>query len=329
MFFISNNLFAQKDSIKLKNSDILIGEIKSMDKSVLIFKTAYSDSDFKIKWLQLDEIYSKRYFVIELESGERISSTINSIPGKSGKINLDAGVNAFEEDLSEIVYMDPLGKNFLSRLKLAVDLGITLTKANNLRQVTSGFNGSYLANKWSSSGYFNLVYSRQDGIADVRRVDGSLDFIYHLKNDWFLQAEADYLGNDEQKLNLRSTYKFGTGYFFRRNNQMFFGAGSGLAYTIESYTDDTPSKNSSEFYAGLAFNKYDIGDLSLVSNIVYYLGISETGRQRVDLNFNMKYDLPYDFYIKASITYNFDSRPATGASKSDYVTQTSVGWEFN
>ncbi|MDZ7612807.1 MAG: DUF481 domain-containing protein [Flavobacteriaceae bacterium] len=110
---------------------------------------------------------------------------------------------------------------------------------------------------------------------------------------------------------------------------MTFGAGSGIAYIYESYTDGTPGKNSSEVYAGLAYNKYDIGDLSFVSNIVYYYSLTEDSRYRVDLNANLKYDLPHDFYVKASLTYNFDSKPIEGASKDDYISQFSFGWEFN
>ena len=44
---MSTALCAQKDSIKLRNNDLLVGEIKTLTKSVLTFKTSYSDKDFK------------------------------------------------------------------------------------------------------------------------------------------------------------------------------------------------------------------------------------------------------------------------------------------
>ena len=46
----SANLFAQRDSLIFKNNDVVVGEIKSMENSVIMVKTKYSDSDFKIKW---------------------------------------------------------------------------------------------------------------------------------------------------------------------------------------------------------------------------------------------------------------------------------------
>ena len=56
--FLSNNLFSQIDSLILINGDVIIGEVKSMNKSVIQIETPYSDSDFKIEWEGIKEIYS-------------------------------------------------------------------------------------------------------------------------------------------------------------------------------------------------------------------------------------------------------------------------------
>lgn len=47
-FFMSTALCVQNDSIKLRNNDLLVGEIKTLSKSVLTFITSYSDKDFRI-----------------------------------------------------------------------------------------------------------------------------------------------------------------------------------------------------------------------------------------------------------------------------------------
>ena len=317
------------DTLVLSNKNILVGEIKNMDKSVVVFKTKYSDSDFKIKWHKVVEIQSDRMFIIALDDGSRITSSLQSLKGSKGKLILDSGVNAVEEDLINIVFIEPIGKNFLSRLTIDIDFGVTITKTNNLKQLTSNFNTTYLANKWRSNAYFKTVLSSQDGIDDLNRMDAEISFQYFLPNDWFAQVNAIYLSNDEQKLNLRSTYRGGMGYFFIHSNKMFLAATTGLAYTNENYIDDTPSKTSSELFLGAGFNKYDIGDLSLFTSAVIYPSLTDKGRYRADVNFDMKYDLPFDLYIKTSLTYNYDNQPIEGASNEDYVFTTSFGWEFN
>ncbi|MBN4048408.1 DUF481 domain-containing protein [Flavobacteriaceae bacterium AH-315-O20] len=324
-----NKITVYNDSIFLFNNNILVGEIKNMDKSVLTLKTKYSDSNFKIKWQKIVKIKSNRFFVVAMNDGRRFNSSINSIDNKDGKVVIDLGVNIMEENLIDIIYLEPIGKNFLSRLTIDVDFGMTLTKANNLRQITSNIKGTYLANTWKANGYYKTVFSRQDDIADVNRMDSEIAFNYYLKNDWFAQISGVYLSNDDQKLKLRSIYKAGAGYYFIHNNKMSFGASGGLANTKESYLDDTPIKNSAELYLGVGFNKYDIGDLSILTSAILYPSISEKGRYRSDINLDMKYDLPLDLYIKMSLTYNYDNQPIEGASKDDYVYTTSFGWEFN
>ncbi len=316
------------DTIRLTNNNVMVGELKKMDKSVVTFKTPYSDKDFKIKWHKVAEINSDTYFIVALADGNRFTSTINSV-GKEGKVILDVGVNALEEDLINVVFLEPIGKSFLSRLTIDVDFGITMTKTNNLKQLTSNLTATYLANKWNADGFYKTVISRQNDIADVNRMDGKIGAQYFLPNDWFVSANALYLSNDEQKLKLRSTYKAGMGYFITHNNSMYLGASAGLAYTNENYIDDTPTKTSAEMYFGVGFNKYDIGDLSILSGAVLYPSITEKGRYRFDFNYDMKYDLPLDLFIKLSLTYNYDNQPIEGASDTDYVFTTSFGWEFN
>jgi hypothetical protein len=110
---------------------------------------------------------------------------------------------------------------------------------------------------------------------------------------------------------------------------MYFSASAGMAYTNEVYSNDNPSRNSAEGFIGLGFQKYSIGDLSFLTTAALYPSFTESGRYRIDLNGDMKYDLPLDFYIKMSITYNYDSQPTEGGADSDYVFTTSFGWEFN
>jgi hypothetical protein len=317
------------DTLVLINNNVIVGEFKRMDKSVITFKTKYSEKDFKIKWHKVLEIYSDRIFIVSFADGGRLTSSIHSNKNKKGKVILDSGVNAIEEDLINIVFLEPIGKNFLSRLTVDIDFGVTITRANNLKQLTSNLSANYLANKWRANGYFKTVLSRQDSIADVNRKDGELSFQYFLPNDWFVQTSAIYLSNDEQKLALRSTYKAGAGYFFVHSSKMYLAANGGLAKTNEIFTDDTASRSSSELYLDVTFNKYDIGDLSLLTSAVLYPSITESGRYRFDYNLDLKYDLPFDLYIKMSLTYNFDNQPIEGAANEDYVFTTSFGWEFN
>ncbi len=317
------------DSIILSNGDAIVGEIKSMDQSVLTMKTKYSKSDFKIKWHKVLEIYSNRLFIVSGSDGERRQGFINTDPKNKEYVILDIGEHSQNIKIRDIVFIIQGGQNFFSRLKAEFDVGVTLTKANNLRQFTANASSSYVADRSFFTGSFGLVRSSQDSIANIRRLDGDLMYQRYLHHDWFLQGQANFLSNSEQLLQLRTTIRTGAGYFFIKNNESYLGAFGGLALNNETYTEETdPTKQSMEIYVGGEFNKYDIGDLSLKSSIVVSPSVTESGRIRTDIKFDMKYDLPLDFYVKMSATYNYDNQPAEGASKDDYVFQTSFGWEL-
>ncbi|GAB1308239.1 hypothetical protein KH5_09220 [Urechidicola sp. KH5] len=321
--------FGQKDSIVLNNNNVLVGEIKSLDKSVLTMKTSYSDTDFEIKWYRVKEIYSNTLFIVGLSNGKRLNATIQTDLDNKVVVLLNEGGYVLESELRKVIFLDAIGKNFLSRISAEFDVGVTLTKANNAQQFKAGALLNYNSNKWSINNSFNLVYSRQDSVQDIKRIEGTSSYQWFLPKDWFLSASAQFLSNNELKLQLRSTGRAGAGYYFIHNNNMAFGAGFGLAYSNEEYTDElTDGKNSLELYIGTQFNKYDIGDLSLLTSAFAYPSLTEKKRFRLDFSLDMKYDLPLDFFIKMGITFNFDNQPAAGATKDDYVFQTSVGWEL-
>jgi hypothetical protein len=322
-------MFGQNDTITLANNDVLVGELKKMDRSVLTFSTSYDDTDFKIKWGKVKALRSKRQFIVSIEDGERVISSINSVPGKEMTVSVNTG-NGFEEfKLEEVIFIEPIGKSFFARLTVDFDFGITVTKANNFKQLTTNLSATYLAAKWRSGGFYKTVISSQDGVADINRMDAEVSGDYYLGSDWFVQVKAIFLKNDEQLLSLRSTFQGGGGYYFIRNNNMYFSSVAGLANTNENFSSDDPDRNSTEAFVGMGFNKYDIGDLSVQTMAAVYPSLTQAGRIRFDFNFDMKYDLPLDLYIRLGLTYNYDNKPVEGASDSDYVFTTAFGWEWN
>jgi hypothetical protein len=54
---------AQNDSLILNNGNVIVGEIKSMEKGVLKIETDYSDADFTIEIEGIKEVYSNARFL--------------------------------------------------------------------------------------------------------------------------------------------------------------------------------------------------------------------------------------------------------------------------
>lgn len=318
---------AQTDSLIFNNGEHVIGEIKSLSRGVISIETSYSDSDFKIEWTAVTRIRSQQEYLVTLTDGRRIGAKVNSSEGNI--VIIDDEINQFEVNLLDIVELKPIDDSFWDRFSASLDVGLNVTKANNLVQFNSRVYMGYLTEKWELNGTYNNVYSSQDSVADTRRMDANIQFKVFFAKDWFVTLSNDFLSNDEQKLALRSTTKLGVGNYLVNNNALYLAAFAGAGFNNETYIENAnPDRRTGEAYFGLEYNMFNTGDLGLLTSAITYPNLTEQGRIRVDFKFDIKYDLPLDFYIKAGTTVNYDNSPVEGGAELDYVIQTGLGWEW-
>ncbi len=326
LLFISGRVSAQNDSLILNNNNVIIGEIKSMSKSVLVIETDYSDVDFKIEWEGIREIYTENEYIITIVGGNRYTGKIaTSTPGAAF---ITDGQNKIAVRLDSIVFLDKYGSDFLSNFYAAIGLGLNLTKANNFTQFSLNASAGYLAEKWSLDMYFNKLNSTQDEIDAIERTEAGLEYRYLLPKNWYLAAATDFLSNTEQALRIRSNGRLGAGYFPIKNNILYWGFGIGGNANFEDFSNDTPDRQSFEAYIGSEINLFNVTDFSLLSNVYVFPSLTESGRLRVDYMLTTKYDLPLDFYIGLNFSLNYDNRPAEEGKETDYVFGASFGWDW-
>lgn len=336
--------YGQNDTLYLNNGDLIVGDLKSMDRGVLTIEPSYADSDFKITWEDIKQLRAVQRYLITLSDGRRINGTFSS--AGEGRIFID---NEEGEDITvnqdEVVNIRSVDSGFLSRLSANIDFGLSLTKANNQRQLNGNLRVGYLEDRWSADLYYNTLITTQDNVSDIQRNDGGLGYRYFLPADWNVGADLILLSNTEQSLNLRVTGKLGVGNFIRRTNSLYWNVYGGFAYTSETFspvfnpgdgtTSTAPDRKSMEGFIGSELNLYDIGDLNLLTSVVVYPTVIsdesvESGRVRTDFRFDAKYDDIFikDFYVRAGFTLNYDNRPAEAGREVDYIFTTGFGWEW-
>lgn len=318
--------FAQTDSLVLTNNDVIVGQIKGMDRGVITVETAYSKDDLKVKWSGIKKIKTTSVYFITLADGTRLNGRLET--AEPGKVRIQTEEGAEKVFVcEELVNLKSIDKGFWDRVNAAVDFGFSLTKAQSLRQISLRSNVGYLAENWSTSVHYNSIFSNQDQTNAIRNTDAGLTFNYLLQKDWYIPVSLTFISNTEMKLDLRTLGKVGVGNYIVHTNHSYWGVAGGITYNAENYSD-AEDRKSWEGYVGTELNLYDIGDLSLLTKLVAYPSITESGRWRSDFIFDAKYDLPKDFYIKLGLTMNYDNRPVEGASDTDYVFQTGFGWKW-
>jgi len=327
LFLASIEAFTQSDSLSLKNGDIVVGEIKSLDHGVVTIETSYSDSDFKIEWDGIRRISTETYFLISFTDANPIYGKLTSSSDSTINIISDDD-HVIEFKFDEIVLLVQINDRFKDRFSAAIDIGYSLAKANNLQQFTSNSMIGYKAEKWSSEASYNTLLSMQDDTDTIQRTETGIIFRYLFYRKWYISASVSLYSNSEQKLDFRNNTKIGLGKYLIHTNRSHWGLRLGVNRNLERFSNETPDRNSWETYMGTEVDLFDIGDLNLFTNFTVYRSITEAQRWRAVGTFDAKYDLPLDFYIKASISINYDNQPANDASEVDYLLQTGFGWEW-
>jgi hypothetical protein len=325
---LSLTIEAQNDTIRLKDNTTLTGEIKSLSTGILTMETAFSDKDFKIEFNKVEEIIISRKCIISLTNSRRYYSNIKSeTPGTFTLFFEDGTYTQFKMD--EMIGLIEVNEKFWKRFKFGLDLGYNFTKANNNAQFTISSYFNFVNERWLMKGNINVLNSSQDSVKNVKRTDAMLEAIRLLHKKWYLLSDVSYLSNTEQALKGRISPSLGLGRFIKSTNKLYFGVTIGATYNIEKYEDATLNKTSSEAFLGSSFNMYDFKDFDLKTGIKFYAGLSEKGRIRSDYDITIKYDLPWDFYIKTEFTLNYDNQPAVSGTELDYIFTSGFGYKFD
>ncbi len=326
LLFCFESMFGISDTLVFKGGNVIVGEIKKMEKGILEIDASFGDENFKIKWLSVSEIYTESKFLINVRD--------KIYEGRIASVS-EQKVKVFDQDsiyticaLDEIVYLTQVKNGFSNRFSAAAELGFNLSKAQNLRQFSIRSSAAYKGNKWTLEASYNIIRSSQDDAEPIKRTDGLLNYRHLLFRKWYGIATMSTLSNTEQLLDLRANSQLGLGNFLYSSNKAYWGVKTGLNNNLEKFSNETDNRNSWEGYLGTELNLYNVGDVDLLFVFMGYSGLTDTRRYRTDMNLDLKYDLPLDLFIRLGISFNYDNRPAQNASDTDYIIRTGIGWEW-
>ena len=326
-------VFAQQDSLVMKSKEVLFGEIKSFDEGVLIIETAYSDKDFNVEWDKIVSIKTQGSFLVLSTKGDRYFGRLVSMKEDPSLVMImdeEAGNPVVKID--DIVFFKEIDDTFWERLDLKMSAGYTLAKANDSHQFSANFEAGYLTNLFNYDIHFGAIRTIQtteDITAKISRTDGGFGMVYFIVNDWFSVVRSDLLQSSEQKLDLRAITKGGVGHYPVKTNKMNLGLAAGIAWNYENYFNlEDLDRNSAEAFLAAQYKIFDMGDLDLHTSAIGYPSLTEKGRFRTDFDFSLEYEFSFDLFINLGFVLNYDNQPTAGATSTDYVMTTAIGWKL-
>jgi len=328
------------DTVFLKNGDRVIGSIKEVTQGVLTIKPDYSKSDYKLKWEEIADIFTSNELFLTFRSGAKVRAQVEDLTPDSIQVDISEVVirgkksypiqdlGPFMISRRDLVFVEKIEDTFFERLNGDISIGLNLARSNSFKQYSLRSNVEYNTGRFIFGGNFNGILSSQDDTETIRREDGGLTIISLLRNEYFILARGNFLSNTEQLIDLRTDFKLGVGKFIVFKPKAKLSVQAGLNLNSERFDGDSPDNQSAETVIGITINFLDLGPFTIQGILLGYSGISENGRLRSDSKLDLKYEFLSDLFIKVGGTLNYDNKPAEGASDTDYVFQSTIGWSF-
>ena len=138
--FLAPRALAEKtDVVTLTNGDRLTGEVKSLDRGLLNFKTDTMGT-VQIEWNKIARVESRLLFEVELSSGERHFGSLGPAPGAGRLMIGDAGGDVTVlgiADTVRIAQMDTAGP-LRDRVDGYLDFGYGYSDSTQIAQLSLG-----------------------------------------------------------------------------------------------------------------------------------------------------------------------------------------------
>jgi len=319
------------DVCMLNNGDRMTGEIKSLEKGLLKFKSSYMTDAVLLDWPRVTRLESKDHYIIMLTSGKVFTARIqlNASSGESGSFRILTGAASFTAKQIEVLRIRPADQSFWKQLNGTIDYGFSYTSGNSQYQSQLAASATYNGEGYTASSSMSTVFSGQTSGDSTRRNTFGAEYWKLFRQRWFAGGLVELLSSDQQSLDLRTTLGGAIGRNLVQTSRTSLNVFSGVAVTRERYSSiDQPRATNAESLIGLNYSTFRFKSLNIGSRFLVWPSLTDPGRVRMGLNSNLRIELVKDLYWNLNLYENFDSRPPATARRNDLGITTSFGWIF-
>ena len=331
--------YAKTDVVIFGNGDRLTGEIKSLERGQLRFKTDATDT-ISIKWDKVEFISSDHNIQVEIDNGTRHLGRL-SLAEEKNTVVVETGSGPKTLDTSRVVLMAPIEEKGVSRIDGDISAGYNFAKASKVTHTQLGVDLSFRSEtRIIGIELDTVVVSAEDpstGDTDLsERENLEVDYTRLRSNRWFTEADVSLERNDELGISLRRSIGAGGGRFLRQTNKNTLALHGGLQRSLEDLASIQHDVASWEAYVMLDWDWFisDSPDLDLSTSLELIPNLTDTGRVRGDFKIKLKWEMISDLFWQLEFYDSYDSKPAVTITigedpeKNDYGITTSLAWEF-
>ena len=321
-------LHAQKtDVITVRNGDQMTGEMKSMDRGLLVFSTDVART-IDVEWPKVVTARTDKRFTITLADGSILYGSLQ--PGTADSVVIVADSVSLTVATQAVVSLARLKPTFWKALDGKIGLGFDFTQQNAKTDFTLSGNVKYVRLSNVTKLDFSSTFSRQDDTDDIDRDNLTLANFRQFKKRWFFLGFGSASRNSQLSLDFRGTVGGGFGRLLAQSNKVDVAVWVAPAVSLEEYTGE-PGNTSIPLLIAADFLWFTWGalDTQISSQLAVIPILNQGGRWRLNFTLSLEREIVKNFYIELGITELYDSRPPSiDANQNDFSLTTSLGWKF-
>jgi hypothetical protein len=320
---------ADTDVVIFSNGDRLTGEIKSLERGQLRFKTDATGT-INIEWDDIASIESDQNIQVETVSGIRYLGHL-ALSENESSVVVETTIGPRELEHNKVVLMTPIEEKGVGRLDGDITAGYNFTKASDISQVQLGVDLSFRTELRIIGLEFDSTVTDSQDIEASERENLTGRYTRLWQNRWFVSGNVGLTRNDELGIDLRKSLGAGGGRYLAQTNRHILAWNGGLMYSVEDIAGSDTDEDSLEAYVGLDWDwfRFDSPELDLSTSVEVIPSLTESGRVRGEFDVKLKWEIINDLFWQLSFYESYDNKPsATGAQQTDYGVNTSLGWTF-
>lgn len=333
LFLMLNSLVAfsaaKTDVVVFNNGDRLTGEVKSLERGRLRFKTDATDT-ISIEWDDVAFLSSDQNIQVETEEGERYLGHISRAAFESLTV-VETASGPIELKSSTVVLMTPIEERGVSRLDGDITAGYNFAKSDQIQQLHFGLDMDYRTETRILSLEADATTSDSADSESNQRESLDLAYTRLLKNRWLFGGGLLLDRNDELGIDLRTSIGLGGGRIIRQSNSSNVEVQSGLQLSRENTSGGGSSEDTVEAFVSLDWDwfRYDSPELDLSTNLKLIPNLTDSGRIRGEFDISLRWEMIEDLFWQLSFYDSYDSDPVVlNAEKNDFGINTSLGYDF-
>jgi hypothetical protein len=325
---------AVADTIYLKNSDRITGEIGALEDGWLNVKTKYAGA-IRVDWKMVERISTERVMTVQSSSGLRLTGPL---AGPANVIAVRGTGATGVVDFPNVVSIQPVVAETRDRIEpkltAAVDLGFSLTRGNSdLNQSSVGVHSQYRTDSFQLKTDLTSLFSRQAEVQSAGSHSGAVRLDRFLSPRSFAFILGSLERDDRELLNLRTVTGGGMGWRLTNSEGAELSLLAGSTFLNEHFrtsetNDRPPRKSSGEALLTVNLEKFAIGGARFCSKLSLQPNLLQAGRYRLGFDSGVRVPLVGRLTWGVDIFERFDSRPPSKVERNDFGVLSSVGIAF-